>query len=212
MRKANFPTDFLVSITICHFTLALITDIFLPDGNLPTYWVSIFCHSWIMTMSDNMSVNSFNILFFALDRLVTLCKILDPGRKLPLCYMWAKERQVQKIQVLWEKLPMIPEEMDTFGNADESFHSCSCSLKTDLEWLMTHVNKRSVAMCPTHTRRSYSWWDDKSQLGLIQCFLECGLRPEASVSPRNLLEMHIFRSHPVLLNQNLWRWAQRSVF
>lgn len=87
MRKANFPTDFLVSITICHFTLALITDIFLPDGNLPTYWVSIFCHSWIMTMSDNMSVNSFNILFFALDRLVTLCKILDPGRKLPLCYM-----------------------------------------------------------------------------------------------------------------------------
>lgn len=63
MRKANFPTDFLVSITICHFTLALIIDIFLPDGNLPTYWVSIFCHSWIMTMSDNMSVNSFNILF-----------------------------------------------------------------------------------------------------------------------------------------------------
>lgn len=63
MRKANFPIDFLVSITTCHFTLVFLTAIYLPDGNLPTYWVSIFCHSWIMTMSDNMSVNSLQYPF-----------------------------------------------------------------------------------------------------------------------------------------------------
>lgn len=63
MRKANFPIDFLVSVTTCHFTLVFLTAIYLPDGNLPTYRVSIFCHSWIMTMSDNMSVNSLQYPF-----------------------------------------------------------------------------------------------------------------------------------------------------
>lgn len=86
--------------------------------------------------------------------------------------MWAKERQVHKIQVPWEKLPMILEELGGVGNNDAALCSHSCSLKTDLEWLMIHARNSCVEMCPTHTRRSYSWWGGGSELevrlGLIQ--------------------------------------------
>lgn len=44
-------------------------------------------------------------------------------------------------------------------------------------------------------------------ISLWQWFLPCGSGLAASVSPGNLLEMHILGSYPVLLNQTLWGWG-----